>query len=256
MASRYELITYSDQDKKILDNTTLTNDDIKLVNDLKIEFQDKNFSSAIEDFYKFYKNNYLTSDLAEIFKVSSRQIQRIFKALGINRDKLEAQQIILSNKDNAEIKKTSRKVILERLTDTQISGPSLEQYIRHEIDLLLGELLPHCEIIVGITSVNVTSSESDIPIIIINNNSLYKYIIKVDGTSYYNPESRKKSAKAIESKVFYRGYTLFRINIKTYFTSGDNASVKYENEIKNKLVEIVDLISSEVTQNTSFVKLE
>ena len=248
MLNRYELIEYSNQDKKILDSTILTNEDLILINNLKIKFKDKSFFSVIEALYKFDKNDYSILDLAEIFKVSSRQIQRIFKSLGINRDKFEAQQIAASSRDNVEIRKNYKKAMLERLTDMELSGPLLHQYLRHEVDLLLGELLPHCEIIVGINSMNVIKSENDIPIIIINNNSLYKYIIEVDGVVI--------SHKNKESKAYYRGYTLFKINTKSYFDSSDNPKIKYEKEARNKLIGIVNLIASEVSQNNSSVKLE
>ena len=254
MLNRYELIEYSNQDKKILDSTILTNEDLILINNLKIKFKDKSFFSVIEALYKFDKNDYSILDLAEIFKVSSRQIQRIFKSLGINRDKFEAQQIAASSRDNVEIRKNYKKAMLERLTDMELSGPLLHQYLRHEVDLLLGELLPHCEIIVGINSMNVIKSENDIPIIIINNNSLYKYIIEVNCAISNKPKPGKRRDK--ETKAYYKGYTLFKINTESYFESGDIPKIKYENEVKNKLVRIVDSIASELFENNSSVKLE
>lgn len=256
MLNRYELIEYSDEDKKILDNTIFTNEDLILINNLKTKLKDKSFASAIEAFYKFHKNNYSTSDLAEIFKVSSRQIQRIFKDLGINRDRFEAQQIAVNKRDYVEIRKTYKKTMLGRLTDTQLSGSLLEQYIRHQADLLLGDTLPQCEIIVGINSMNVISSESDIPIIIINNNALYKYIIEVDGDISHKSEFGKKRDKNKNSKAYYKGYTLFRINTKAYFDSSEAPKIKYEKEVKDKLIKIVNLIASEVIENNSPFKLE
>jgi len=251
MQNRYDLITYSYEDKKILDNTILLSEELILVNDLKVKFKDKNFLPVIEVIYKFNKNNYSALDLAEIFKISPRQIQRIFKELGINKDKFEAQQIASSKRDNVEIRKTYKKTMLERLTDVEISGPLLHQYLRHEVDLLLGDILPHCEIIVGINSMNVINSESDIPIIIINNNNsgLYKFIIEVDGDI-------KKQNKNKESKAYYKGYTLYRINTSSYFDSATSPKIKYEKEVKDKLIKIVNSIAQEVVQNNSLVKLE
>lgn len=256
MPTRYELITYSDEDIKILNNTPLTDEELILISNLKTKLKDKSFASAIEAFYKFHKNNYSTSDLSEIFKVSSRQIQRIFKDMGINRDRFEAQQIAANKRDYIEIRKTYKKTMIERLTDTQLSGSLLEQYLRHQVDLMLGYILPQSEIIVGINSMNVINCESDIPIIIINNNALYKYIIEVDGYVSHKSESGKKRDKNKDTKAYYKGYTLFRINTKAYFDSSETPKIKYEKEVKDKLVKIVNAIASEVTENNSPFKLE
>ncbi|MBC8059922.1 MAG: hypothetical protein H7Y18_04575 [Clostridiaceae bacterium] len=256
MQNKYESITYSDQDNKILDNTKLSKEDFLLIKDIKIRLKEKSFSSAIEAFYKFHKNNYSPSDIGEIFKVSSRQIQRIFKDMGINRDKVEAQQIVVSNRDYSETRKNYKKTILDGLTDTELTGPFLQQYIRHEIDLFLGEMLPKCEIIVGINSMNVYNNDNAIPIIVINNNSLYKYIIDVNDTVSNKLESGKNRDKSNDSKAHYKGYTLFRINTNVYLSSSDNPKIKYEKEVKDKLMEIVNLIATEVLNNNSSIRLE
>ena len=91
MDNRYESVVYSTDNKIILDTTLLTSEEKKLISSLRFELKDKKYSSIIEDFYKFHKNNYTTSDLAKMFSVSTRQIQIIFKDLGINRDRFSAQ---------------------------------------------------------------------------------------------------------------------------------------------------------------------
>jgi integrase/recombinase XerD len=85
MRNRYEAILYSADIRNMLDSTLLNSNEKESVNILKFELKDKIYSSKIEDFYKFHKNNYTTSDLAEIFDISTRQVQNIFKDLGINR---------------------------------------------------------------------------------------------------------------------------------------------------------------------------
>jgi hypothetical protein len=176
--------------------------------------------------------------------------------MGINRDKIEAQQIAVSKRDYSEISKSHKRAMITRLTDTQLSGSLLEQYIRHEIDLLLGDALPHCEIIVGISSMNVIATESDIPIIIINNNYLYKYIVEIDSLSSNKSTSGNKRDKTKDTKAHYKGYTLFTINSKAYCDSKDDPRLKYEKHITSKLTDIIEIITSEVSGNISNSRLK
>lgn len=92
MKNRYENIVYSNENKEMLNKTKLTNEEIEKIQELKIKFQNNNFYPVIEDLYKFQKNNYSTASLADLFNVSIRQIQNIFKYLEINRNRSEAQQ--------------------------------------------------------------------------------------------------------------------------------------------------------------------
>lgn len=253
MQNRYESIIYSEDDSKVLDNTVLTDEEIKLIKNNKIKLNNKNYLCVIEDLFKFHKNNYSTSDIAEIFKVSTRQIQKIFKELGINRDLFEAQQIAVGKRDSEKSAKTYKKIVLERLTDDWLSGSKFDQYLRTQLDLQLGEALPGCEIIIGINSVNIINSENDIPIIIINKNSLYKYIIDVKGNLPVDSDSTKKRGNP---KAYYKGYTLFKFNVNASFDTNNASKLKHEKDIQNKLTEIVDIIASEVLENISSLKLE
>lgn len=97
MKNRYEKIVYSKVDQEFLSKTKLTNEEIEKVQGLKIKFQNNNFYPVIEDLYKFGKNNYSTAAIADIYNVSIRQIQNIFKYLGINRNRSDAQQANIYN---------------------------------------------------------------------------------------------------------------------------------------------------------------
>jgi hypothetical protein len=254
MDNRYEQITYCDEDTQILTSTPLSSEELEHIYQLKMKSKGKAYENIVEDLYKFYKNDYSTSDLAEMYNVSIRHIQRIFKFLGINRDKVEAQQIAVTKRNYSKFKESYKKTVLERLTDTQLSGSLLEQYIRHELDLLLSETLANCEVIVGINSMHHIDGEFDVPIIIINKSFLYKYIIEInDGATIKVTSNKDKNRK---SKAFYRGYTLFTLETKSYFDSQETPKVRYEKAIKNKLITIVDIIISEVLDNTSSLKLE
>lgn len=253
MQNNYDNITYSDEDQQILDNTKLATEDLQKIKNMKTKLINKNYAPAIETIYKFYKNNYSTSDLAEIYSISTRQVQRIFKELGINRDKIEAQQIAINKIDREDMKKIYKKTLLERLTDTELSGSTLEQHMRYQVDFLLKDALPNCEIIVGINSMSTSNADINIPIIIIKDKSLYKYIIEIINSTS-NASTNIKSHKV--SAAFYKGYTLYQISTKSYYNSKDNCRVKYENEIKNKLIQIINNIVWEVSENSSLVKLE
>lgn len=255
MQNKYEFVQYSDQDQQILDNTNFTIKEVQKINSIKTKLKNKSYSPAIEELCKFHKNSYSTSDLAEIYKVSTRQIQRIFKELGINRNQSEAQQIAQSKIDYDSMKKIYNKTMLERLTDTELSASSLDQNIRYQIYSLLKSALPNCEIIVGISSMEISNFEINVPIIIINKNSLYKYIIEITDMSP-KTDSDLKRLKNKNSETHYMGYTSFKINTKAYCDSKENPKIKYENEIKSKLMRIVNAIISEVSENNSSVRLE
>jgi integrase/recombinase XerD len=104
MINTYKSAAYSKDDIKILNSTVLTDEENHFINNLKIKFKKRSYISVIEDLYKFNKNNYSTSNLAGIYKVSIRQIQRILKDLSINRSKKEAQQISSIKQSYAKIK--------------------------------------------------------------------------------------------------------------------------------------------------------
>lgn len=256
MKNRYELITYSFEDKNILENTLLTNEENETIKELKILQKDRAYCCVIEDFYKFHKNNYSTSELGVIFNVSTRQIQNIFKELGINRNQIEAQNVSMINRDHEKISKTYKNTLLEKLSNSELSETSLEVQIRHQLDVILRNRLPNCEIVVAISSMNIVNEESNIPIIIIDNNYLYKFVVEIGEYTFGKKEVSNKKEKNKNSKAFYKGYTLFKLNTHNYLKSGDNPSMKYENEIKHKIVEIVNSIENEVIQASSVTKLQ
>ncbi len=106
MRNRYESIVYNIDIQNILASTQMTSCETEYINNLSFKLKDKAYASKIEDFYKLYKNNYTTADVAKIFNVSVRQIQLIFKDLGINRDRHSAQRIAASNTDSKKINET------------------------------------------------------------------------------------------------------------------------------------------------------
>lgn len=85
MVNRYCSVSYDITVKTRIDNTQLEPEEKETINILKYELKNKLYSSVIEDFYKLYKNNYTTSQIAKLFNVSTRQIQIIFKELGLTK---------------------------------------------------------------------------------------------------------------------------------------------------------------------------
>lgn len=146
MTNKFESIEYNIIHRNVLDKTVLDTHEMDYLDDLKCRFQKNNFSVIIEDLYKFHKNNYTTSDLAEIFNVSTRRIQSILKELGMNRNKSEAQLIVVKKcfKDlsNTDLKRKLKEINplqtydAEDLFKSDYAGPSqlperLEEFLNY-----------------------------------------------------------------------------------------------------------------------------
>jgi len=256
MENRYEMACYSDLDINILKTTTLTEEEKEIIAALKATQKDRAYSIVIEELYKFNKNNYSTTDIAEIYKVSTRQIQKIFKELGINRGKVQAQTVSAINKDAEKLSRTYKNTLFEKLIENELSEASLEVQIRHQLDMSLKEALPNCEIIIGISSMEFSRDNINAPIIIIDNNFLYKYIVEIikDGSNKKSNNKKKEQNKL--SRAVYKGYTLFKLDILHYYNSKDEAAFKFEKEIKNRLLNILEDIVTEVKVGTSVTKLQ
>lgn len=103
MVNRYDSVSYDITVKTMLDNTQLEPEEKETVNILKYELKSKLYSSVIEDFYKLYKNNYTTSQVAKLFNVSTRQIQIIFKELGLNKTSCSTDKVKEKNTNEHDI---------------------------------------------------------------------------------------------------------------------------------------------------------
>jgi len=147
MKSRYEHVIYTIKDEQILKTTTLFNEDKIIINNLKEKFKKRNYYHVIESLYIFNKNKYSITSIASIYGVSPRQIQLIFKELGINRDRSQAQKITTDKKNNTEkdtvnIKNIDDTMLPECLNDflnylTVIKGKSINTVDGYRFDLIL-----------------------------------------------------------------------------------------------------------------------
>lgn len=102
MKKKYEVTSYSEQEELILNNTELTPEELKAIEEMKDKFKKKAYYPAIGQIFKFSLNKYTTSRIAQIYGVSTLQIQRIIKDLGLNRNKSEAQLILLSHNSSSK----------------------------------------------------------------------------------------------------------------------------------------------------------
>ena len=68
-------------------------------------------------------------------------------------------------------------------------------------------------IIIGISSMEFSRDNINVPIIIIDKNFIYKYIVEIikDGTSKKSGSKKKEQNKL--SRAVYKGYTLFKLDI-------------------------------------------
>jgi len=110
MKTRYSDPLLSIQDEDLLKSIKLTDDEIKMLDVLKIQHKKRAYSPAIEQIFKFRKSGYPTSKIAEIYGISTRQVQLIFKELGLSRERSEA-QIVNKNKKSENGRNVSPSVI-------------------------------------------------------------------------------------------------------------------------------------------------
>lgn len=108
MQNKYEHITYSPDYKNILAATILNSEEKQKLQGIKDKLNGRAYLPAAEDIYKFHKNNISTSELAEIYEVSVRQIQRILSEMGLNRDKTKNHKVTLPGNDNLEANKADK----------------------------------------------------------------------------------------------------------------------------------------------------
>jgi site-specific recombinase XerD len=83
MSSRYELIRYQEPEQSILDTTQLSDKDEENIKDLIKRLERKSYALVIRDIYIFYKKGYSTSQLASVYNISLRQMQRIVKEMDL-----------------------------------------------------------------------------------------------------------------------------------------------------------------------------
>lgn len=138
MKNRYTDVNFNRSDMEFLNNTELTNDDKLEIENMKKEHKEKIWYNSIEYMYIFNKAACPTSKIAEIYGVSPRQIQLIFKELGLQRLK--------TSKENKEVKAEKINIneveLPEQLSDflnylDVIKGKSPNTINGYKVDLIM-----------------------------------------------------------------------------------------------------------------------
>jgi len=160
MKQKYNVISFSELDAKILNDTILTKEERDTISELRERFKEKAYSPEIEQIFKMHKNDYPTSKIGEIYCVSTRQIQRIFKELGINRNKSEAMLININCKSNNEDVESTAASSFSALQETQPSGRmAINELV---LPLCLEEFLNYLSTIKGKSTNTVAGYKMDL----------------------------------------------------------------------------------------------
>lgn len=239
---------YSDKVSNILKNIKLNEEqEITLSNCMnELPRNDKTkLKDIFEDMYKLYISDISTSDIANIYHRNIRTIQLIFKKLGLERDKLKAQSIAVKKRDYKKIRETYKQTMLDRITDNQLYGSEIEQYVRQQLALILNSKIKEIggEAIIGVNTVT-SVGELDIPVIILLNNKYYKYGIEVDGIGFHK-ERRTNWANindtSKEKELNDIGYKILRIESRATISKGSN-TIKYLNSLKKSINDTINKI--------------
>lgn len=237
---------YTNEINDVIKNTKLTDSDSLILTNCLRTIRNKDLLSVFKDMYKLYLNDYSMIELSKIYNRSPRTIQWIFKNLGLNRDRFQAQKIASKKRDYVKIRKTFKETMLNRYAENQVLGSKVEEYSRIQVSLILNQLLPNGEVIVGINTMTKVG-ELDIPIVIFYGDKLYKFGIEIDGLFFHNRIERKNADSAKDYRLEKIGYKIFGLDTKAYFNDKDYVStIKYENELKNKLVYICNIIKNTI----------
>lgn len=191
-----------------------------------------------ELFKVIYYTDLTTSDLANIYNKNVRTISKLLKLAGWEMTKEEAQRRATLKRDYTSIFLKSRASKAKAM-----SGSLIEESIRAYFYTELKSKLKDAEIIVGINSPSfIKQSEADIPIIMFNNNEIFKYVIEING-QYWHKNKNKKNNDINKLRILSEnGYDVFSINVYV------NDNLKNENFIK-KLNNVISLIVNDVRKD-------
>lgn len=236
---RYKNFPYETATKVFLENVKLANEEILKIRELEQRPDVGNIKYIVKDLFKFYKMGISTKDIAEVYGVSQRMAQIMMKKLNLNKSKSDSAFAV--KKQISNIRQAYKNMFEKKLSDENSTEFMVENFIRYEIDIILSEQLPDSEIIVGISSLNSAGLESDIPIIIVYNNYLYKFLIQIDGKTFLDIKRSQKK--------FRQGYTIFRINIANIL----NNKYLLDKEVTKQLKDITDVIVNSVVNSNKKV---
>lgn len=197
------------------------------------------FIKEIYVLYKLYKLGYSAREITAMsdYFYCQTGIRAILNEAGLMRNKFESQQIGSTKRNYGDIRNKAKET--RSCRNTSYLGSTIEDYIRNKIDARLYEELPKdYEVIIGKNTMNVLKQyENDIPIIIIDDDKIYKFSIEFDGTFWHEGN---KNDEIKDKLLLTKNYVPFRINSKATITS--DGIFKYQNDLDEKINEVINKI--------------
>ncbi|HBJ1649399.1 hypothetical protein [Clostridium botulinum] len=232
-------------DKKALDilNTIVLNDEQKKELNRCMNEMKPYRKNAFPDIYKLFVGEMSCPEISKYFNRSASTFQYLFENLGIQRSRKDAQEIAGAKRDYGAIRKTFKKTVKKNFIKTQLFGSDIENIVRVELKEYLSELLgDDYEVIVGINSI-IKKKELDIPIVIINNDDIYKFGVEVGNTFTHNKDKFVKDKEKIK-KFGNDNYTVIALYTKATFY--ENGHLRNYTHIKNEVKRICEEIKQKI----------
>lgn len=244
------LKNYTEEMKEVIFNIKLTVDQSIKLNECMLKIRETSpYYNAFEDMYKLYIGNISVTDIAKAVEKSERTIQILFKKFGMARDLKTAQSIAVKKRDYAKIREKRKRTMIDRQEENILEGSKTEQFIRTKVSIELNSAVKELggEAIIGVNTITPVG-ELDIPIVILINNTYYKYGIELDGQGYHeNGFANNKSGDILkEERLNKLGYKVFRIYTKAYFREKQQ-DIKYNKEATDKLNIIIQKILKDIS---------
>lgn len=198
---------------------------------------------TIELFCTIYKLRYKlklsNTEMAKYFEINPRSMRNRLKLMEWQYDRYEAQQ-----KAAKEVRDYSKIVMSKKKRMLQIlKGSNKEDYVRHKLNLELSDILFDCDVIVGVNNISILKpKESDIPIIIIENDNIHKYVIELNGDYWHKDKEEIDKEKKILLKN--KGYKYFDI-----WHFGNTRKQKEFGEIDFQIEDIMHKIKKDIELN-------
>lgn len=205
MSSRYELITYPTSEQALLDKNQLSDTDQEHIKDLMKKLERKSYASVIKDIYIFYKNGYSSAQLAELYKLSLRQMQRIIK-------EMDLQSKIPTNKIS-DISKEDKTF----LSSKEPSPTFFDEYL--SLPKRLVEYLNYLDVIKGRSSNTVNGYKIDLVL-------LFKFLKMYRGLSSRNVEFSDIQIHDVDDE-FIRSITLAELYAYLSFVEKNRKNSSY-----------------------------
>ena len=225
-----EMIEFISSYERNKQDTKCIDDAIKSLSDnQKRYWKDTTFFAGLYILVKY--SDFTTTDISLACGKNVRTIQNILKQFGWQLNMFEAQRKSSLKRNYKEIRLKSRQT-----RNRTLSGSNIEDYIRHEIYTTLKIKIPNIEFFVGINSpAYFECSEADIPLIVFVEDSLYKFLIEVDGSVWHQGEQLDRDD--IKDELFHnKGYFIYRIKLRT---TSNTYLIDIIEKITNDVIKII-----------------